>query len=275
MPLITTDAPSRAVEMNIEVPGTPEQVWQAFATGRGMAAWFVPTELEERVGGDVVFHLGPGMDSAGKVTRWEPPQHFSYVEPAWSEGAPPIETDVDVQPLTTGKGCAVRMVHRLNTADAQWDGALRSMEIGWGGYFPVLRIYLERFPGAESSSFRTMVPQAKPQSAAWAALAAAWNLGEAEVGDGVKLALAPGLEVTGTLERLHTGTAGHCDAMVQLEQPTTGVAQIFAGEWEGQVLAGLTVIYYGENAAAARSRDEQPWLDWFASTAPAASAPDA
>ena len=34
----------RSVQVEVEVPGTPEQVWQAIATGPGVGAWFVPTE---------------------------------------------------------------------------------------------------------------------------------------------------------------------------------------------------------------------------------------
>ena len=43
----------RSVQVEVEVPGTPEQVWQAIATGPGVSAWFVPTEVDGRVGGTV------------------------------------------------------------------------------------------------------------------------------------------------------------------------------------------------------------------------------
>jgi hypothetical protein len=33
----------RSVQVEVEVPGTPEQVWQAIATGPGVSSWFVPT----------------------------------------------------------------------------------------------------------------------------------------------------------------------------------------------------------------------------------------
>ena len=36
----------RSVQVEVEVPGTPEQVWQAIATGPGVSAWFVPTEVD-------------------------------------------------------------------------------------------------------------------------------------------------------------------------------------------------------------------------------------
>ena len=40
----------RSVQVEVEVPGTPEEVWKAIATGPGISSWFVPTEFEERDG---------------------------------------------------------------------------------------------------------------------------------------------------------------------------------------------------------------------------------
>ena len=48
----------RTVEHEIEVSGTPEQVWQAIATGQGITAWFVPTTVEERAGGAIELDFG-------------------------------------------------------------------------------------------------------------------------------------------------------------------------------------------------------------------------
>ena len=40
----------RSIQVEVEVPGTPEEVWQAIATGPGISSWFAPTEFEERDG---------------------------------------------------------------------------------------------------------------------------------------------------------------------------------------------------------------------------------
>ena len=47
------DSGRRWVQAEVEVPGTPEEVWQAIATGPGISSWFVPTELERREGGAI------------------------------------------------------------------------------------------------------------------------------------------------------------------------------------------------------------------------------
>ena len=54
MPVKKDDSGRRWVEMEFLVPGTPEQVWQAIATGPGMSAWFTPTTVDERVGGAII-----------------------------------------------------------------------------------------------------------------------------------------------------------------------------------------------------------------------------
>jgi hypothetical protein len=39
MTIEDTDAPnSRAIDLDVEVPGTPDQVWDAIATGPGLTA---------------------------------------------------------------------------------------------------------------------------------------------------------------------------------------------------------------------------------------------
>ena len=84
MPLRKDDSGRRWIEMEFLVPGTPEQVWQAIATGPGMSAWFTPTTVDEKVGGDIRFDFGADScgenTSSGTVTEWQPPVRFAYEE---------------------------------------------------------------------------------------------------------------------------------------------------------------------------------------------------
>jgi len=111
MPLKKDDSGRRWVEMEFLVPGTPEQVWQAIATGPGMTSWFTPTQVDERVGGAIAFDFGDqhcGDDSSsGKVTAWDPPARFAYEEYGWSGEAPPVATEVTVT-SHAGDRCVVR-----------------------------------------------------------------------------------------------------------------------------------------------------------------------
>ena len=84
MPVQIDQDGRRWVSAETEVTGTPEVVWQAVATGPGISSWFVPTEVEERVGGQTISHFSPdgSMDSLAEVMVWNPPHLFVAAAPA-------------------------------------------------------------------------------------------------------------------------------------------------------------------------------------------------
>ena len=63
----------RWVQVEVEVPGTLEEVWQAIATGPGISSWFVPAEFEERDGKPVAVKRptarGPSRPGRGPMQR--------------------------------------------------------------------------------------------------------------------------------------------------------------------------------------------------------------
>jgi uncharacterized protein YndB with AHSA1/START domain len=77
----------RSIELEVEVAGTPEEVWEAIATGPGISAWLHPTEFEERQGGRFRYDMGFGIRE-GTVTAWEPPHRFAQ-EVGWQPGGDP------------------------------------------------------------------------------------------------------------------------------------------------------------------------------------------
>ena len=56
------------IRREVELHATPEQVWEAVASGPGISAWFVPSRVEEREGGTIAMHFGEGMDETATVT---------------------------------------------------------------------------------------------------------------------------------------------------------------------------------------------------------------
>ena len=64
----------------IVAEGTPEEVWQAIATGPGISSWYVPHTVEEREGGAATASFGPGpeMTVPGRVAAWEPPRRIVF-----------------------------------------------------------------------------------------------------------------------------------------------------------------------------------------------------
>ena len=71
----------------IQVDATPDDVWEAIATGPGVDAWFMGrNEVEPREGGTTRMTF-PGSTEEGTVTAWEPPTRFAYRTPEGADGA--------------------------------------------------------------------------------------------------------------------------------------------------------------------------------------------
>ena len=150
----------RSVQVEVEVPGTPEEVWRAIATGPGISSWFVPAEFEERDGKPVAVTLnfGPGMDSRSVVTAWDPPHKYAAQGEGWG-GSPPIADEWTVE-ARAGGTCLVRIVHSLFASTDDWDNQLEGTESGWPGFFRILKIYLTHFRGQRSAMMQWIAPAA-------------------------------------------------------------------------------------------------------------------
>src|SRR3954467_2472477 len=166
----------RSVQVEVEVPGTPEDVWRAIATGPGVSSWFVPTEFEERDGKPVAVKLnfGPGMLARSAVTAWDPPRMFAAKGEGWG-GSPPMATEWSVE-ARAGGVCVVRVVHSLFASTDDWDNQLEGTESGWPGFFRILRIYLTHFRGQRSAIMQFMAPVSATEAEAWDTLTAALGL---------------------------------------------------------------------------------------------------
>ena len=164
----------RSVQVEVEVPGTPEEVWQAIATGPGISCWFVPAEFEERDGKPVAVTLnfGPGMESRSVVTAWDPPRVFVAEAKGWAPGSPIIADQWTVE-ARAGGTCIVRVVHSLFASTDDWDNQLEGAKSGLASFLNILRIYLTHFRGQRSAIMKWMAPVAGTEAEAWEALTAA------------------------------------------------------------------------------------------------------
>jgi uncharacterized protein YndB with AHSA1/START domain len=264
MPLKKDDSGRRWVEMEFLVPGTPEQVWHAIATGPGMSAWFTPTKVDERVGGAIAFDFGDencGEDvSAGKVTAWDPPVRFAYEEYGWSGDAPPVATEVTVT-SHSGDRCVVRMVHSLFSERDDWDDELESFETGWPGFFEVLRVYLKHFAGKPAATVHAMASDAGGEAQAWAKVTSSLNLVGANVGDRRETPSdAPRL--AGVIERVHQD-ANSRELMIRLDEPGEGVAVIGSCTVGGEGRAIASIFLYGTRAADIATGEQMNWTTWL------------
>ena len=90
----------RSVQASVDVPGSPREVWDALATGPGLACWFFPTDFMAGADGrpqELVCHMGPGADSAARVTAWEPPHSMVVEGDGFVPGVPAVTTEWTVE----------------------------------------------------------------------------------------------------------------------------------------------------------------------------------
>jgi uncharacterized protein YndB with AHSA1/START domain len=62
----------------ITLAATPEQVWDAIATGPGLDSWFMGhSEIEPREGGTNRLEM-PGYAQESTITAWQPGRHLAF-----------------------------------------------------------------------------------------------------------------------------------------------------------------------------------------------------
>ena len=250
----------RSIQVEVEVPGTPEEVWQAIATGPGISSWFAPAEFEERDGKPVAMtvNLGPGMESRSVVTAWDAPRMFASEGDGWFPGSPPVATEWSVE-ARAGGVCVVRVVQSLFASTDDWDDQLIGTESGMPGAFRILRIYLTHFRGQRSAFMQFMAPVAGTPADAWATLTAA--LGFNGVGAGQGWAAPAGVPALGgVVEDVNQNPPG---ALLRLDQPGPGIAALFTMDLGESVMAAFSFYLYGDQAAATVARETPLWQAWI------------
>jgi uncharacterized protein YndB with AHSA1/START domain len=253
-----------SIEVEVEVPGTPEQVWEAIATGPGIAAWFVPAEVEPREGGAISYDMGGGMEASGVVTAWEPPSRFAGEEewqPDAERPAARLATEFLVE-ARSGGTCVVRLVTSLFASGGDWNDELESMREGWGMFLNNLRLYLTHFAGQSRHAITVGRAAAGSLDDAWAELAGRVGLTGAHEGD--RVAAADGAPpLAGTVDRAMEDASHHRGLTLLLDEPAPGFALVFANAWRGKVYANVSAYLFGEAGAAAAAQNQQAWRAWL------------
>lgn len=254
--MTTPDVPYR-FEHTFEVPGTPEQVWEAIATANGISSWMLVTDLEEREGGDVVFHMGPDAASHGKVTAFDAPKRFAYEEPEWAALAghadsptTPMATEFIVE-AASGGTCVVRVVSSAFGTGADWEQEFwEGAFSGWKPMFDVLGLYLEHFPGQQVTPMDVGTTVPRRGEDVFAALRTA--LGAAEPGAKVEVRGA-----AGTIE-----LAGDSHVVVRLADPPGFLVFIAHGD-SNETFVMLQGHFFSPDARNWVEREQPGWQAWL------------
>jgi uncharacterized protein YndB with AHSA1/START domain len=248
----------RSAEAQVEVPGTPEQVWEAIATGPGMSAWFVPAEIEGCEGGNVSLDFGRGLESGGTITVWDPPNRY-VGEEEWGPGQLATEYLVEAR---SGGTCIVRIVSSLLGSIEDWEQELGSMQEGWTVFLNALRLYLTDFAGQRCTTVMVHGSTGQPQRAAWEEMARDLGLTDAAVGDRAEAAVPGASPVSGRVEWLADGRY-HDGLMLRLDRPAPGTALIFVNSWRNNTFTNWYVHLFGDEAATVAAREEPAWRAWM------------
>lgn len=164
------------IRREIELAAGAEQVWEAIATGSGLAAWFMPMELDR---------------DSPLVTSWEPGRRLGIRTPPAGDGSFQM---FDYRLEGDGPGrTTLRFSHSGFTGD-DWGEEFEAVTgAGWDMYLHTLGQYLVHFAGRAAVYVEAEAPPASADPDAWPRLVAALRLAEPiEPGAAVRLDL-PGV----------------------------------------------------------------------------------
>jgi len=250
----------RSLSLEFEVSGTPEEVWRAIATGPGISAWFVPTEIEERNGKPAAVKVTfGGMEMRSDVTVWDPPRTFTRTADGWLPGSPPIASEWTVE-AREGGTCVVRIVQSLFASTDDWDMQLESANQGFASFLKLLQIYLAHFRGQPSAMREFRAPAPGTDAESWDALTATFGLKGMRVGQ--RFAAPAGVPpLSGVVEYV---TQDPFDALLRIDKPAPGVAALGIAGFPGTPsMVAMNLYLYGDKADASLARETPRWQAWF------------
>jgi uncharacterized protein YndB with AHSA1/START domain len=232
---------------DIDLEATPEQVWEAIATGPGVDSWFMgKNEIEPRAGGKGTMTM-PGFTAESTVTHWDPPRQFGYCGAPAEDGAfMAFEYLVEAR---DGGSTALRLVHSgMLTGD--WEAEYDALRKGNPLYLRTLAQYVKHFPGSTAVPVAAFGPQLGDQDQAWAAVVRAVGLpGTVSEGDKVRFTVA-GQDIVGVVDTVLAPSF--------LGVRTDDALLRFVGGG-GMILTGHHIFADIDQTAA-----EQIWGEWLA-----------
>jgi uncharacterized protein YndB with AHSA1/START domain len=235
------------VRKEIELDASPEEVWEAIATGPGIDAWFMGTnEVEPREGGSARMTL-PGWTSESTVTVWDPPKRFVTETPHGEDGRfMAFEYIIEGR---EGGSTVLRFVHSGFLPDDEWETEYEALKTGDPAYLQKLAEYLKYFRGRRAIPVSAYGPQVNAERA-WSVFRGALGL----TGD-----VAEGDPVSATIEGLPP-----IDGVVDYVSPDflgvrsdDGMYRFIHG------LGGTVVLGHHIFADLDQKETEQAWQSWL------------
>lgn len=158
----------------IEIDASPEEVWEAIATGAGMDSWFMGRNEVEPGEGGVVRTVFGGYTPESPVTAWEPGKRFAYRSSTADDGRfTAFEFLIEER---DGGGTVLRVVASGFISGEDWEEEYDATTKGGEMFLRTLVEYLTYFPGRFATPITAFGPPVSDWERAWAALHAALGL---------------------------------------------------------------------------------------------------
>jgi uncharacterized protein YndB with AHSA1/START domain len=156
------------IHHDAEFDATPEQIWDAIATGPGIDSWYMGrTQIEVGEGGAVRTIFGDHiLDST--VTRWNPAKQLAYRGQASADGRL-LAFEFLIEGRDNGS-TLLRMVASGFLPGDDWEAEYDAMTTGLGMYIRTLATYLKYFPGRTATPICVFGPPVTDRSRTWSTL---------------------------------------------------------------------------------------------------------
>jgi uncharacterized protein YndB with AHSA1/START domain len=179
-------AHSFEIVKDLEVDATPEQVWEAIATGPGMDSWFMGrNDIEPREGGRTRWSIG-GFTAESTVTAWDPPTRFVSSGDEAPDGSR-HQFDYRVEERDGG-GSTIHYVHSGMLGAVDWEAEYDAMSEGDPMYLHKLVQYVTYFSGRFATGVDVQGPNVPDRERAMATFRRGLGLADdVAVGDDVHL----------------------------------------------------------------------------------------
>ena len=241
------------VREELTIDATPEQVWQAIATGPGIDSWFMgKNTIEPGLGGSVT-QVMPGWTGESTITAWEPGKRLAYQSAENPDGTfMAFESIIEGR---AGGSTVLRFVHSGFLGDEDWETEYDALRNGDRMYLEKLALYVTHFAGRASTYNLFTLGTPVNGERAWAAYREALGLTEnIAVGDKARVAVDELDPVDGVVEfvRLPWWVG------VRTED---GYYSLMWGHQDTPVIE-----YSAFNADVDGSRIERSWQSWLATS---------
>jgi uncharacterized protein YndB with AHSA1/START domain len=242
------------ISEEIALEATPEQVWDAIATGPGINSWFMGhNTVEGRVGGRTTMTIA-GHPEESTITAYEPGKHLAY------QGNPaPDGSFMAFEYLIEGRdggSTVLRFVHSGILGDDDWSEQYDALRVGDGFYLRKLAAYVKHFPGRTANYSLFLLGPQVAKDRLWSAVHSVL---------GVTGPLTEGDKVTMTLPGLPS-----VDGVVAIVRGTSFVA-VRTADGLYSFIHGYNDMAVVENQSFADAANEQPTTEaiqsWLANVA--------